>query len=208
MSDRAFVAVTERARIDVTGADRAAYLEDVTTQHYADAQIGDKLGALHLDPHGAPLAMFDVVVLGDRFVLVVPDTELADWVVTTLGGRTFLLDTQFVQVPAVVLAVRGDGAAEALASVGLGFVPGRSRLVDDTLIVPAESGADVIAPPSAADDIVGALNESGVDVGTTDDVERWRIRAGLPAWGSEVTAGNLPEEAGVLPTHVHLAIGC
>ncbi|MFP4234428.1 MAG: tRNA-modifying protein YgfZ [Nitriliruptoraceae bacterium] len=44
--------------------------------------------------------------------------------------------------------------------------------------------------------------------GTDQDLEDARIRAGEPAWGRELAAPHLPEELGLLPTHVHLAKGC
>jgi folate-binding protein YgfZ len=34
------------------------------------------------------------------------------------------------------------------------------------------------------------------------------VAAGRPAWGREVAPPHLPEELGLLPTHVHLAKGC
>ncbi|MEX0592076.1 MAG: hypothetical protein WD152_01255 [Nitriliruptoraceae bacterium] len=195
-------------RVDVTGDDRQRYLEDVTTQHVVDAPIGSIRGALHLDPHGAPLGMFDLVTLGDRLVLLAPNDELATWIVETLGGRTFLLDARFELVDDSALAVRGHRAGEVLAAAGLGHVEGRCRLADGVLIVDRPSGVDLIAPEATLSAISEELVAHGARVGDSGDLERWRIRAALPAWASEVRHPHLPEEAGVLATHVHLAKGC
>jgi len=195
-------------RIDVTGDDRQRYLEDVTTQHVVDAPIGSIRGALHLDPHGAPLGMFDVVTLGDRLVLLAPNDEVAAWIVETLGGRTFLLDARFELVDDRALAVRGPQAGEVLAAAGLGHVDGRCRLADGVLIVDRPTGVDLIAPEATLSAIADELVAQGARIGDADDLERWRIRAALPAWGNEVRHPHLPEEAGVLASHVHLAKGC
>src|SRR5690625_2538138 len=91
----AVVVRTKQRRVDVTGADRLSYLEDVTSQTFEGVGAGNVLGALYLDPKGAPLAMFDVAILADRAALLTPDDKVADSVVEVLGGRTFLADATF-----------------------------------------------------------------------------------------------------------------
>lgn len=199
---------TALRRVDVTGGDRIGYLEDVTSQHFADAEIGTLLGALVLDPHGVAQAMLDVVVLGDRLVLLVVDDDAAATVLDVLGGRTFLRDAVFTATDDVALRVIGPGATSMTAGIGLGHVEGRCRLVEDVLVVPRVDGLDIIGPGPTIDDIAIALTEQGAEEGGPEDVERARVRAGVPAWGREVRAPHLPEEAGVLPTHVHLGKGC
>ena len=41
-----------------------------------------------------------------------------------------------------------------------------------------------------------------------EDVERWRIEAGLPRWGSELDDTILPAEAGLERTHISFSKGC
>lgn len=202
------IARTDGRRVDVTGDDRTSYLEDVTTQRFTDADVGTMRGALVLDPHGLAQAMFDVVVLGDRFVLLVPDDDAVATVLDVLGGRTFLRDAVFAATDDVTLRVIGRDASSMTAGVGLGHVEGRCRLVDDVLVVARADGVDIVGSAETVDDIAGALREQGATDGSIGDVDLARIRAGVPAWGSEVAAPHLPEEAGLLPTHVHLAKGC
>ncbi len=226
----AFIAPSSVWRVDVTGDDRARYLEDVTSQHLIDVPVTHVRGALVLDAHGGPQAMFDVVVLGDRLVLLAPAVEVRDTILDVLAGRTFLLDARFEAVEHAGLALRGEGAMAAASAVGLGVLPGRCRLLDDLLLVhrepvsgPTEHGAtaedavsdpdemagvDLVGPPEVLEDARRALLAVGVRDGTEADLERWRIRAKRPAWGREVVAPHLPEEAGVLASHVHLAKGC
>ncbi len=203
-----FVAATALQRIDVTGADRARYLEDVTTQHLVEVPVTHVRSALVLDPHGAPTAMFDVVVLGDRLVLLVPDQGVKELVMNVLAARTFLSDARFTARDDQVVAVRGDDAAEVVARAGLTVVEGRCRLAGDILIVSRAGGVDLSGPPAAVEDAVVALQDAGALPGGAEELDTWRISAGEPAWGREVAPPHLPEELGLLPTHVHLAKGC
>jgi folate-binding protein YgfZ len=46
------------------------------------------------------------------------------------------------------------------------------------------------------------------DEATEEDVERWRIEAGLPRWGRELDDTILPAEAGLEQTHISFTKGC
>lgn len=202
------VVPTARRRIDVTGDDRARYLEDVTTQHLLDVPVTHTRSALVLDPHGAPLAAFEVVVLGDRLALIVPDAEVATYVTDVLATRTFLLDVRFTPREDRVVAVRGEDAAEVVAAAGLTVVAGRCRLAGEVLVVDRPDGVDLLGPEVALHGAEEALLAAGARRGGPQDLEDARIRAGEPAWGRELAAPHLPEELGLLPSHVHLAKGC
>ena len=200
---------TSARRIDVTGEDRTRYLDDVTSQRLVDVPVGEVRGTLYLDAHGAPMAMFDVAVLDDRLVLVVPDGDVMDTVVEVLGGRTFLLDARFAATDDAVVALRGEDAGTVARAAGVDTGAGRVRVEDGALLVGRDDGAvDVAGPAAAVAGVVQRLQTAGATEGTNRDLLRWRVSAGVPAWGSEVRPPHLPEEAGLLPTHVHLAKGC
>ncbi len=199
---------TSQQRVDVTGADRTRYLEDVTSQHLLDVPVTHVRSALVLDGHGAPSAMFDVVVLGDRLALLAPDAEVATTLVEVLGGRTFLLDARFERRDHAALAVRGEDASSTVAAAGLTVVAGRCRVAGDLLLVSRPEGIDVLGPQPALAEAAAALRAAGAVEGDASDLEDRRIRQGEPAWGREVVAPHLPEEVGLLPSHVHLAKGC
>jgi tRNA-modifying protein YgfZ len=203
-----FVASTPIQRIDVTGDDRVRYLEDVTTQHLVDVPVTHVRSALVLDGHGAPTAMFDVVVLGDRLALLVPDASVAATVMDVLAMRTFLLDARFTPRDDLTVAIRGDDADEIVSRAGLTTVAGRCRQAGDLLVVSQPGGVDVVGPAAAVEEAVAALRDAGAREGSAADLDAWRVAAGIPAWSTEVAPPHLPEELGLLPTHVHLAKGC
>lgn len=203
--------------VTVTGEDRLTFLDDVLSQQVRSLAAGAARGALWLDVHGAPLAMLTVVALEDEVVLLLPDAEMAEVMVDTLGRRTFLAQARFAHDERTVVAVRGGGLGAVTASAGLAFAPGTEAAVSDlggvdVLAVrapgrPADS-LDLVVAPEHVDEVVAALAAAGAAPGGADDLEAWRVANGVPGWGSEVTAPHLPEEAGVLATHVHLAKGC
>jgi tRNA-modifying protein YgfZ len=213
----AFLVPADLARVDVTGAERADYLQTVTSQDLSDARPGQVRGALYLDAHGAAQAIFDVAVLPDVLALLAP-TDLADEIVEVLGGRTFLTDASFARTDDVALRLRGvapgagrgeDDAGEVAAAAGLDVEPAAVARRDDGLLVVGRAGGiDLVGDKSAVDDAAEALRDAGATEGTDEDYEAWRVAAGVPAWGREVVAPHLPEELGLLPTHVHLAKGC
>lgn len=194
--------------VEVTGTDRASYLEAVTSQHLIDAAAGDVRGALYLDAHGAPLAVFDVVVREDRFLLLVATAELADEVVRVLGGRTFLSDATFTRTDDEVRSLRGTPDDAVRAILGGDVAPGRASERHGAVVVGREAGADLVGRAPVLDALAGELTGAGVELSDAEGLAAWRVAAGEPDWGREITAPHLPEELGLLPTHVHLAKGC
>lgn len=190
--------------IEVTGTDRVTYLDAVTTQRLGDAKPGEVRGAMVLDVHGAPLATFWVVVHAERLALLAPPAS-ADHVLEVLATRTFLSDASFSATDAPVWALRGDGITPALDAVGLtGLAPGNWRPVGDGLVARHAFGAEVVGEDLV--DRIAAVD--GVEQGDAADLAAARVRAGEPVEGREVAAPRMPEELGLLPTHVHLAKGC
>ena len=201
--------------IEVTGLDRVTFLEATTTQQFAvgadpAAADGDEAalvpvsrGALVLDANGAPIAVFETVVLADRFLLLTPDEAVAATVMEILAGRTFLAQVRFESREDRVLLAHGDGALAAAHAL--------AGAADAARIVVAQDAAGAVRLVTDAvthDALLGSAERSGVRVGTELDAEDWRIERGVPRWGREITAPHLPEELGLLPTHVHLAKGC
>jgi tRNA-modifying protein YgfZ len=205
----ALVAPATLALVEVTGTDRISYLEAVTSQALADAAPGEVRGALHLDVHGAPLQAFDVLVHPERLWLLTPTAELADEVVTVLGGRTFLSDAVFTRRDDLAAAsLRGPAAGDLAVAAHVPVGIGRWDSDDEVVRVGREAGIDLLGDPEALGELTAALVAAGAVQGDAADLEDARIRAGEPAWGIEVAGPHLPEELGLLPSHVHLAKGC
>jgi tRNA-modifying protein YgfZ len=136
-------------------------------------------------------------------------TTRADCLFFSFLFGPFLLDARFELLDDEVVAVRGPDAAEVVAAAGLAAVEGRCRVAGDLLVISRGDGViDLAGPARPQAAAVAALREAGARDGDPQDLIRWRVDAGVPAWGAEVVAPHLPEEAGLLPTHVHLGKGC
>lgn len=194
MTELAPIAAQTAARVlRVSGKDAVAYLEDVTTQSVADLDTGQARPALVLEASGEPIAAFDVVAMGDHVLLVAPDEATSQYALETMAGRTFLLEVAFEETDIGVVAVRGVEAPDVPSIVAR---------------VPRPHGVDLVTDDPAA--VLAAMSSARVDdadeaAGLLSD---WDLAHGVPRWGHELVAPNLPEEVGVLPTHVHLRKGC
>ncbi|HEX2029337.1 MAG TPA: hypothetical protein VHF25_15205 [Nitriliruptorales bacterium] len=205
----AMVALSARGAVEVTGADRVSYLHAVLSQDIEGLEAGRCTGALQLDAQGRPLAMVDVLALGDRHVLLTVDREGAESLAASLASRTFLADARFAPLDVSVLTLRGRDAHGVVVRADLGDVAaGRAVEVDAVIVAGGEDAADVVVPLEESATWLGRLVRAGAEAVDAAAIEAWRIAHGVPGWAREVRAPHLPEEAGVLPTHVHLAKGC
>ncbi len=193
------VAADDRRLVTVRGQDRSSFLDAVLSQDLTTPTPGRWTQALWLDVHGAPLAAMDVLADPDRdelHLLVV--AERVETVVEGLGGRTFLAQASFHPCDDPVVAVRGEGAWSA--------DPGTVRREGELLVVGRTDGVDLIGGEAAQS---AWLEEHGLGpVEPIASLLDHEVRAGTPRDGFEVVAPHLPEELGLLPTHVHLAKGC
>lgn len=203
----AVVGELDRVVVDVTGKERIDYLDAVLSQRLRDVTPPVATSALELGPHGEPAAVLDMAVLEDRVVLLVP-TAQADDTVDRLASRTFLSEAVFQpREDAAALRVRGD-ADEVLAAVGAGDEHGEVTVDGDVLWLRWRHGADVVAPATEVERIRTALVDAGAEPADAERLDAAEIAAGVPRAPEEITRGRLPEELGLLPTHVHLDKGC
>lgn len=188
------------------GDDRHQYLHDVTTQRFDDVAAGDLRSTLVLDPHGSPLAAFEVLVGADEDHLLVPESAYGH-VMQVLARRTFLADARFEDADDAVIALRGDDLDEMLAPLGSTAI-GTWTTLDGVRVARHEFGADLVGAPEDLDRVVERLEELGASRVDAAGIADAMVAAGEPQMGREIVAPHLPEELGLLPTHVHLAKGC
>jgi tRNA-modifying protein YgfZ len=202
------VARRDAGVVEVVGADRADFLHNVLSQDVLGMGDDEVRSALHLDQHGAPLAALDVVVLPGRTLLVLPTVELAREEAEFLGSRTFLADARLTTTDLVVRSLRGERARDVAVRAGLDAEPGHTVEDDGVVVLGRRDGIDLLAAAGDTDEAVSRLVAAGAVEVTPEVLEAWRIETGEPAWAREIRRPHLPEEAGVLPSHVHLDKGC
>lgn len=190
--------------IRVTGHDRLAYLHSLLSQHLEGARPGTVTDFLYLDAKGTALAEGRAVVRAGDVLLITPE-EVTAPLTDALGRYTFLLDAAAEDMSADwrLVSVRGPDTAEL---PGARSEPMTAAPHGDGIVVRDRSGGvDYLGPEPW---ITARIAELDLPVADPGDWERWRIRAGRPAWGREIVAGRRTQELGLLPTHVHLRKGC
>lgn len=190
--------------IRVTGDDRQTYLHSLLSQDIEGARPGTVADFLYLDAKGTALAEGRAVVRAGDVLLVTPQTVTAS-LADALGRFTFLLDATAEDVSADwrMVSVRGPDTDEL---PGARSQPMTAAPHGDGIVVRDRSGGVDYLGPAAW--VTARIDELGLPAADVHDWERWRIRAALPAWGREITAGRRTQELGLLPTHVHLRKGC
>lgn len=189
--------------IEVTGPDRIEYLDNVTTQRFDGVPDGAVVGVLVLDGKGVPQAIAWALVGTDTVTLLAPPSS-ADHVMAVVATRTFLAQVTFSRLDTPVTslaAATGPDLDDALGAADMAIPPDSWATDGDVAVARHAFGAELVGVD--IEEVAEHLPE--VEVVTGDELA---MQSGEPRWGHEVVAGRLPEEYGLLATHVHLAKGC
>jgi len=183
-------AVRPRSYVRVAGPDAEDYLQRMVSN---DVTRGELVDALLLTPRGRLIAPLRIWRRADDDFLLLTEPDLGEVV------RSALLRSRFASKCEIELEEHTStvlfGEAEGLP----GEIPGTVEALD--LTVP---GGGKTVPPKAAPS--GDFTVPGMV--KSDDLERARIEAGVPAWGKELDDTILPAEAGLDETHISFTKGC
>lgn len=170
--------------LDVSGADREAFLQGQLTQDVRRVSPEHALAAAGLSPKGKLIFVAKLAAAGDRLRLVVPSglretvlTHLKKYAIfqkVTLEDRT----GDFVRV-----GMRGEAPSPGEGELLLG----RDGEFDDDRLVAASSAGDFLRD----------LEASGGRSLTPDEAEALRVEAGRPRFGQDFDESNLPDEVGL-----------
>lgn len=196
--DRVFLRVAG-ARVD--GVLNGLLSADVTVLQ----QPGDSTLSFVLTSKGRPVAVPRVLRLEDSILLDVSReavTGLLDHFGTYLPPR-FAAVTALDDMRRVSLL--GPRADDVEATLDLSESPLRLERAPEEgggvdFYVPAES--------SARDEIETATLAAGGAMATAADYEAWRMELGIPRFGLDITADNLPQETGLVSRAVSFDKGC
>jgi folate-binding protein YgfZ len=171
-----------RARdyVAVTGPEAVAYLERMVSNEVATLEIGEARQALLLTPKARIVAPLVVLRRGHEDVLLLTEPGLGEVLRTTLL-RMRLRANCSIEIE--------EHRSTILLGVGEGGIP------TDDHGIPAVELLDVDPP----DDALAV---------SSDELERLRIRAGVPRWGHELDERVLPAEAGLETRAISFTKGC
>jgi folate-binding protein YgfZ len=222
---------SNRGVLAVPGADRAAWLHSLTTQHLSDLRAGEGTELLVLSPHGHV----------EHHALVADDGETT-WLDTEPGAAgdllTFLEKMRFFSrveprdatAEWALLSVVGPSSDSALAALGVGSlgepdllpVPGPkfaagavpARPTARYAVAPLRAGGwarrgrfgvDLLVPRPTIGEVVDRL---GVPIVGLWAYEALRVAARVPRLGFEIDHRTIPAEVDPRSAAVHLDKGC
>jgi tRNA-modifying protein YgfZ len=182
---KAFADLSSWRKVSISGSDALEWLDDLVTADLTGLAPGRARHALFLSPTGGVRASFTVAAPGGNLVLIQDPTQpaslerlLAPYVLSsdvTLEDRTEALS---------VFAF--PGRSEAPDS------PGTAQSAPSSL----GAGVDLVAPAEDHDSILRSLLKAYTHA-RNEDVEAWRIAAGIPRFGVDALEGDLPQESGL-----------
>ncbi len=209
----AWIDLSSRGRIRVTGDDRARLLHAMVSNHVQQLEPGQGCYAFFLNAQGR--------ILADAVILSLPDHFLLD---TEPESRLFVLEhlDKYIIADDVTLedatdataciGVEGPDAAAALVAGGAP-VPeapyahaegGRGRVA--AAAATGAQGFRIYAPQEDREVLIRELNTAGAVAASADEARTVRIELGKPRFPDDL-ADRLPQEAQVL-SGVHFNKGC
>ena len=210
----AWLDLSARGKIKLTGEDRARLLHAMTTNHIQQLTPGSGCYAFFLNDKGRVIADANVLCRPDHFLLdVEPETReplyqhldrfiIADDV--TLEDATDSIAT---------IAVEGPQAAEVLQRAGAPIPEGEYSTVDwDHAVVArlnstGDGGFFIFVPVSEKAALIARLEAAGAEPADAEAARVVRIEHGKARFGEDISERFLAQEANQ-PHALHFSKGC
>lgn len=214
-----------RSLLEVTGADRASWLHNLTTNHIRDLGVGDGQYAYALNLQGRILFDMNVLVHEEKFWLDI-DRRFVETALPHFEKYTIVEDVKMTDVtndyvrigftgPLTIEAMQTLGASHAQAMPALGVT--KIKWQDQTLTMIRHDfcgplGAEFFVPADQAIKFWQSWTKDGathqaIPVGD-EALEIHRIESGIPRSGFEITDDYLPAETKQLDRAVSYNKGC
>jgi tRNA-modifying protein YgfZ len=196
LSGEAFADISAWRKIAVSGGDAFAWLNDLVSADLGLMTPGTARRSLLLSPTGQVRASFTVAVFNSELLLLQDPAQP--------HGVGELLDRYVLSSDVVLRDRSGELALFALPhrSLAPGAVP--ASISSPSCV---GSGVDLVGMMENHDDLVTLLEGGLLRQVSLEDLEAWRVIAGIPKFGVDVTEEDLPQEGGV-ETAVSFDKGC
>ena len=195
----------DRTLLQIEGTRAVAVLNGLLSTDVTALRPGDAALSFVLTSKGRPVALPVVLRLDDSILLDVSRAALPG----LLDHFGTYLPPRFASVVPLDdgrrVSLIGPRSAEVAAELHL---PGSLFRVERA---PEEgAGVDIYLPDGGSDQeaIESAARAAGGEVAAAADYETWRIERGIPRFGLDITAENLPQETGLVPRAVSFDKGC
>mgnify|MGYP001822143507 FL=1 len=179
-----------RDGVKVGGPDAESFLQGQLSQNLAGLTADESRWSFLLEPTGKVVAWVRVSRAGDGVFLLDVDHGFGGAVVERLRRFLIRISCTIEPVGLRMLAVRGPGSLDVAAEGAIGFDPAWPRV----------EGRDLVAAQITRPDGLASLAE--------DELDRLRIRSGIPAMGREITSDVIPAELELVDRSVDFDKGC
>jgi folate-binding protein YgfZ len=193
-----------RAKLVVTGRDRTRWLNGMVTNNIRDLAPGHGVYSFLLNPQGHILGDMCIFNRGESFLIDTDHAQVEK--LAHLLKKYIIMDqvvlSQAAQNQITALGVEGPQAKDVLLRAG--FEPSElqpleveDRMSNDTAISLVRSwqgGYMVWLPPEHAGAMWEVLAAAGATPVGAEALEMWRIAAGIPRYGVDISDRDLPQE--------------
>jgi tRNA-modifying protein YgfZ len=184
---KAFADLSYWRKVAVSGSDALDWLDDLVTADLSDLAAGGARQSLFLSPTGGLRASFTVALPDDTLLLIQDPGEPVP-IDQLLGLYVLSSDVVLEDQTDEFVMFAFPGANEAPD------VPGTNH--SRPSVLGSGAGADLVGPGRDHDLLLDSLSKTYAHAGN-EDVEAWRIAAGVPRLGVDALQGDLPQESGL-----------
>ena len=203
--DRLVATTVQRDVLVVTGLEAGAYLHGQISADVESMEIGQSALSFLLEPRGRIEALFVISRTGPETYIADIEPGFGEAMTTSLERFKLRTRADFSLQQWTMHSVRGPRAAPEMgvgvSAAGPADAPER---VSRPTHWPFLRGYDVLASPGNA---VGSTADDAEDV-SASDFEALRMAYGLPAMGTEIQPGDIPNETGLVERAASFTKGC
>lgn len=210
----AYIDLTGRGKIRVSGEDRARLLHAMCTNHVQNLQPGAGCYAFFLTAQGRIIADVNVYCMPDYLLLdTEPETRAA--IMAHLDKFIIADDVSLADFTDATHTLTIEGPAAEQVLTGLGAVPahsphslvewGRAQIAKWTWT--GQPGYSIFVSVDEKPELLEKLAAAGVPQADMATAEVVRLENGRPRYGTEITEANIPQETQQMGA-VHLSKGC
>jgi tRNA-modifying protein YgfZ len=210
----AFIDLSRRGRIRVTGEDRARLLHAMTTNHVQQMKPGDGIYVFFLNAQGRILADAVVLCFEDHFLL---DTEpesrkpvyehLDQYIIADDVTLEDVTDQTFS------LGLEGPKAIDVAARCGMEAPHHRFAHIESNELVAANiaatgsHGIRIYGAIERKEEVIASMEGAGAIAASDEDAEIVRVENFVPRYGCDITEHTLPQETQQMHA-LHFQKGC
>ena len=210
----AFIDLSRRGRIRVTGEDRARLLHAMTTNHVQQMKPGDGIYVFFLNAQGRILADAVVLCFEDHFLLdTEPETRRA--VYEHLDQYIIADDVTLEDVTDQTFSfgLEGPKAIDVAARCGMQAPHHRyshietNELVTASIAATGSHGIRIYGAIARKEEVIASMEAAEAIAASDEDAEIVRIENFVPRYGCDITEHTLPQETQQIHA-LHFQKGC